>query len=134
MARLAVSHARAAQLRRRLDVPTLRAAAWAALALRRTRRELARNGLDAARVSPPPSLPAHARRGVLAVIRRRPSTCLERALVLQRWEAAHGGPSDVVIGVPGPSGDFVAHAWLESMPDGLAAGYHELVRIPAPVD
>jgi transglutaminase superfamily protein len=118
----------------RLDVPTLRAAAWAVLALRRTRRDLARHGLDGARVSPPPSLPPHARRGVLAVIRRRPSTCLERALVLQRWEAAHGGASDVVIGVPAPRGDFVAHAWLESMPDGLAAGYHELVRIPAPVE
>jgi hypothetical protein len=39
-----------------------------------------------------------------------------------------------VIGVPAPRGDFVAHAWLDSMPDGLAAGYHELLRIPAPVD
>jgi hypothetical protein len=137
VARLAVSNARAAQWGRRLsrvDLPTLRAALWAMLALRRARRDLARHGLDGARVSPPPALPARARRGVLAVIRRRPSTCLERALVLQRWEAAHGGPSDVVIGVPAPTGEFVAHAWLESMPDGLAAGYHELLRIPAPVD
>ena len=117
-----------------MDLPTLRAAAWAVVALRRTRRDLARQGLDGARVSPPPSLPPHARRGVLAVIRRRPSTCLERALVLQRWEAAHGGPSDVVIGVPGRSDDFVAHAWLEHMPDAQVAAYHELHRIPAPVD
>ena len=80
------------------------------------------------------ALPAGARRGVLAILRRRPSTCLERALVLQRWEAAHGAASDVVIGVPGPGDDFVAHAWLESMPDGQAAGYHEIHRIPAPAD
>jgi hypothetical protein len=53
---------------------------------------------------------------------------------MQRWEAAHWAASDVVIGVPGSSGDFVAHAWLESMPDGQAASYHEIHRIAAPVD
>jgi hypothetical protein len=118
----------------RVDLPTLRAAAWAVRALRSTRRDLRRHGLDGARVAPPPRLPAGARRGVFAVIRRKPNSCLERALVLQRWEAAHGAPSDVVIGIPGRGGDFVAHAWLESMPDGQAAGYHEIHRIPAPVD
>jgi Transglutaminase-like superfamily len=116
----------------RLDLASLRAAAWAVRALRRTRRDLARRGLEGARVSPPPALPAHARRGVLAVISRRPNTCLERALVLQRWEAAHGDAADVIIGVRGR--DFVAHAWLESMPDGPASRYQELHRIPAPVD
>jgi transglutaminase superfamily protein len=116
----------------RLDLPTLRAAVWTARSLRRAKRDLARRGLDGTHVPAPPRLPAGARRGVLAVISRKPNTCLERALVLQRWEAAHGAPSDVVIGVPSPGADFVAHAWLESMPDGLAAGYHELHRIPAP--
>ena len=118
----------------RLDLPTLRAALWTARSLRKTKRDLARRGLEGAHVSPPPPLPAHARRGVLAIIRRRPNTCLERALVLQRWEAAHGAVSDVVIGVPGRGRDFVAHAWLESMPDAQAAAYHEIHRIPAPVD
>jgi hypothetical protein len=117
-----------------LDVATVRAAVWTARALRRTKRELAGRGLEGARVAPPPPLPAHARRGVMAVIRRKPNTCLERALVLQRWEASHGAPSDVVIGVPGRGGDFVAHAWLEHMPDGQVAAYHEIHRIPAPVD
>ncbi len=119
----------------RIDLPTLRAAVWTARALRTTRRGLERNGLDGTRVAPPPRLPAEARRGVLAVIRRRPSTCLERALVLQRWEASHGAGADVVIGVPGPGGDsFVAHAWLETMPDGASPDYHEIHRIPAPVE
>jgi hypothetical protein len=107
---------------------------WATRALRLAKRDLSRHGLEGARVVAPPTLAAHARRGVLAVIRRRPSTCLERALVLQRWEAAHGAGADVVIGVPGRGGEFVAHAWLETMPDALAPGYHELLRIPAPVD
>jgi hypothetical protein len=118
----------------RLDVPTLRAALWAFWALRLTKRDLARRGLEGARVPAPPALPGSAGRGVMAILRRRPSTCLERALVLQRWEAAHGAASDVVIGVPGPGGDFVAHAWLDSMPDGQAAAYHEIHRIPAPAD
>ena len=117
-----------------LDLPTLRAAAWAWRALRRTKRELARHGLEGTQVIAPPPLPAHARRGVLAVIRRRPNTCLERALVLQRWEAAHGAGADVVIGVPGPGENFIAHAWLETMPDGRTDAFHELLRIPAPVD
>ena len=116
------------------DLATLRAALWTHGALRRTKRELARRGLEGTQVSPPPPLPAHARRGVMAVIRRKPNTCLERALVLQRWEASHGAASDVVIGVPGRSDDFVAHAWLEHMPDAQVAAYHELHRIPAPVD
>jgi Transglutaminase-like superfamily len=118
----------------RLDLATLRAALWTARALHRTKRELGQRGLEGTRVAPPPRLPGHARRGVMAVIRRRPSTCLERALVLQRWDAAHGAASDVVIGVPGRGDDFVAHAWLEHMPDGQAASYHEIHRIPAPVD
>jgi hypothetical protein len=111
---------------------SLRAAAWAVLALRRTRRALDAQGLKGARVSPPPRLPASARTGVLAVVRRRPSTCLERALVLQRWEADHGAPSDVVIGVIGPGDGFHAHAWLETTPDEQPSVFQELLRLPAP--
>jgi hypothetical protein len=129
-----VSHLTLVRRAARLDVATLRAALWAARALRRTRRSLAGRGLDGAHVTPPPALPAHARRGVMAVLRRRPNTCLERALVLQRWEAAHGAGADVVIGVPRVSDDFVAHAWLETMPDGPLDAFHEIHRIPAPVD
>jgi Transglutaminase-like superfamily len=110
----------------------LRAAAWALVALRRTRRDLAALGLDGARVAPSPSLPASARAGVLAVVRRRPSTCLERALVLQRWDADHGARGDVIIGVRGPRDGFRAHAWLETMPDGPPGAFQEILRLPAP--
>src|SRR5690348_16415291 len=85
-----------------------RAALWAHTALRRSKRQLAARGLEGTYVTPPPRLPASARTGVLAVVRRRPHTCLERALVLQRWEADHGAASDVIIGVVAPGADFVA--------------------------
>jgi hypothetical protein len=111
---------------------TLRAAGWAIIALRQAQRDLAAHGLEGARVAPPPRLPASARAGVLAVVRRRPSTCLERALVLQRWEADHGAGSDVIIGVRGPSDGFQAHAWLETMPDGPPGAFHEILRLPVP--
>jgi hypothetical protein len=117
---------------RLLHPPTLRAAAWALVALRRARRDLAAHGLEGTYVAPPPPLPASARAGVLAVVRRRPSTCLERALVLQRWEADHGAGADVVIGVKGPGDGFAAHAWLETMPDGPPGSFHEILRLPAP--
>jgi len=111
---------------------SLRAAAWALLSLRRARRDLAARGLEGTWVAGPPRLPASARAGVLAVVRRRPSTCLERALVLQRWEADHGAPSDVVIGVRGTSPNFEAHAWLDEMPDAGPHAFHEILRLPAP--
>jgi hypothetical protein len=119
--------------RRRIDLPTLRAAAWTVRALRQVRKSLARDGLDGTQVKPPPRLPASARRGVIAAMRRRETTCLERALVLQRWEAAHGAPSDVIIAVGKPTDEFGAHAWLESLPDGDVDAYAELMRLPAPV-
>jgi hypothetical protein len=127
-----LAHLRARRIARLLAPPNVRSAAWAVIALRRTRRRLAAHGLDGARVAPPPQLPESARAGVLAVVRRRPSTCLERALVLQRWDADHGSGSDVIIGVKGPRDGFRAHAWLESMPDGPPGAFEEILRLPAP--
>jgi hypothetical protein len=116
-----------------VDLPTLRAALWTLRALERTRRALSRDGFAAAPVAAPPPLPASARRGVMAVLRRRRSTCLERALVLQRWDAAHGAASDVIIGVePSRADGLLAHAWLESTPDRPTGGYREMMRLPAP--
>lgn len=117
-------------MRRAPDLPTLRAALWALLALRRTRRALKRDRVTDVRVLPPPALPTSAGRGVRAVIRRSDPTCLERALVLQAWNVAHGEPRDVVIGVNGTGEDFAAHAWLDGEPDGHGQ-YHELMRVPA---
>jgi hypothetical protein len=115
---------------RRIDTPTLRAAWWALRSLRRARRRLRSRGLNEFSLEPPPSLPAAAGRGVHAVLRRVPQTCLERALVLQQWHAAHGERREVVIAVGRPDGGFRAHAWLDGEP-GAASGLEELTRVPA---
>jgi hypothetical protein len=113
-----------------LDVPTLRAAWWTRSALRKVRADLRQHGLKYQAAPSPPALPEHAGRGVLAILRRQPSTCLERALVLQRWREAHGDPRDVIVAVRGPSVDFAAHAWLDGEPDGDVTQYAELLRLP----
>lgn len=67
-------------------------------------------------------------RGVRYVLRTRPATCLEGALVLQAWFAAQGIRRAVVIGVAGSTSDFSAHAWLEGDTPGE---FEELLRLPA---
>jgi hypothetical protein len=114
---------------RRVDLPTLRAAFWAERTLRQARRALRRGRLEDIRLPDPPALPPESERGVRAVLRRTPATCLERALVLQRWHAARGNPREVVIGVKGPTDEFAAHAWLDGEPDSQAGVFEELFRL-----
>ena len=114
---------------RTLDVATLRAAWWTINALRTTRRLLRTRPIGEIVVSRPPRLPAHASRGVNAVLKRTSSTCLERALVLQRWLAEQGTHKDVVVGVTGRE-DFRAHAWVEG--ESVEAEFQELTRLGPP--
>jgi hypothetical protein len=111
-------------------VVDLRAALWAADALRAVRRGLAAGEARRVAIRRAPGLPADAVRGVEAVLRRRRSTCLEAALVRQRWLEAQGVPCDVVIGVTSPSSGFRAHAWLEEPGRPVAmAGHVEIARL-----
>jgi hypothetical protein len=66
---------------------------------------------------------------VEALLRRHPNTCLEGALVRQRWLAAQGDPRTIVIGVTAPSKGFVAHAWLAGDEDPSVGWYRELTRL-----
>lgn len=113
---------------RRIDLPTLRAAAWAARTLAAARRELRQGRVHDIELGPPPRLPSHAVRGVRALLRRRSHTCLEEALVLQRWEVAHGTYRDIVIGVTAPDEHFGAHAWLDG-DQAEAQVFTELTRL-----
>jgi hypothetical protein len=112
----------------------LRAALWTQRALREARRLLAGGHVQQIQLRRPPALPASAIRGVEAILRRRRHTCLEGALVRQRWLAAHGVMYDVVIGVTAPSEGFSAHAWLEAGERAPATRKHVEIARLAPVD
>jgi hypothetical protein len=116
-------------LRRVPDLASLRAAWWARTALHAARRALARGDVRDIELPAPPALPASAVRGVDGLLRRREHTCLERALVRQRWLAAHGEPRAIAIGVTAPSRGFAAHAWLVGEDDPQAPAFRELTRL-----
>jgi hypothetical protein len=108
----------------------LRAALWTHRALRQAHRRLAQGETRQIRLSRPPALPASAIRGVEAILRRRKHTCLEGALVRQRWLAAHGVMCDVVVGVTAPAAGFSAHAWLDRADSRAVTQRHvEITRL-----
>jgi hypothetical protein len=113
-------------------LPSARTIWWTGRAARRVRRDLAAGGIDDLVVLPPPALPRGCRRWVAAVLRARGDSCLVRSAVLQTWDAAHGHPRDLVIGVTAPGEGFAAHAWLEGEPASASAGYMEVSRRPPP--
>jgi hypothetical protein len=117
-------------LRQAVDPANLRAALWALRAHHRVRNTLSAVDLEGIEIPAPPRLPDRARRGVEAALRRRGATCLMEAAVLQRWDAAHGRPRDIIIGVTSPSEGFRAHAWLDGDPDGHLKEFQELLRVP----
>lgn len=110
-------------------IAMLRAAWWAKRSLRVARAQLGEGEVRAIVLPEPPVLPAAAMRAVDVLLCRRNSTCLERALVRQRWLAAHGRAVPIAIGVTAPSRGFAAHAWLVGEDDPVPAGYHELMRL-----
>ena len=117
-------------LRRPPSLHELRAALWAFRAVQRARRQLRASGYEGLALPRTPAVPESASRGVHAVLRRLPSTCLERAFVLQQWRAGHGDPRDVVVGVCGSRAEFRAHAWLDDeQPVFEIDDYQELVRL-----
>lgn len=111
------------------EIASLRAAWWAHRALCAARAGLSRGELRTVRIPGPPPLPSSAVRGVEALLRRRSHSCLEGALVRQRWLAAQGEHRDIAIGVMPPSQGFAAHAWLEGDSDPIAERFHELTRV-----
>lgn len=103
------------------------AARWTAGALRHVRRALPETGLSTLAPAPP-NIRHDAILGVRVMLRVRRATCLERALILQRWFAAHGVRRVLLVGVRTEHG-FSAHAWLEGE---RAPGFLEITRIEPP--
>jgi hypothetical protein len=115
---------------KRPGVQDARAAVWAWRALRSVRGQLRDGGMRDVHVPAPPRVRPRAVRAVRVVLAREEPSCLERALVLQRWLLAQGIARDVVVGTNGSApGTFTAHAWLdgESMPDERR--YIEMTRL-----
>jgi len=108
----------------------LRAAGWALSAHSRLRKRLDDEGAEAS-VPPPPPLPPEAVRAVRATLRARRASCLEGAVVLQAWHAAHGRPLDLVIGVTATGDGFHAHTWLEGEDPRPGDEFTEILRRPA---
>jgi hypothetical protein len=97
--------------------------------LREARRALARGELEGIALPAPPPLPPEAGRGVEALLRRRRHTCLEAALVRQRWLAAQGDPREIAIGTTAPSEGFTAHAWVVDFDDPANGSFREITRL-----
>lgn len=112
------------------ELATLRAALWTLRAARRARRAISRDGVAPIALPRVPSVPASSRRGVAAILRRSSYSCLVRANVLQAWDAAHGRPRDLIIGVAAPGPEFRAHAWLAGDPSCHEQQFQELLRRP----
>lgn len=107
----------------------LRAASWTARSALSARGQLRRGVRPDAIVLPRlPRLPQTATRTVRAVTRLLDNSCLERAIVLQKWYAAHGDKKVVWIGVTAPARGFRAHAWLEGE-DSSSQVFTQLLKV-----
>lgn len=110
---------------------TARVARWTWSGSRRLRRSLDIEGADAiAGVAPSPMAGQGQRATVCEVLLLARASCLVRAALRQPWDADHGRPRPLVIGVAGrPHVDFAGHAWLEGEDHGR---FVELHRRPPP--
>jgi hypothetical protein len=116
--------------RRPPGIADARAGWWAWRALRVARARLQDGEMREIELPAPPRVPARATRAVGLVLYRESPSCLERALVLQRWLDAQGLPRDVVVGTEGnPRTGFAAHAWLEGEPQPAGRRYVEIARL-----
>lgn len=105
---------------------------WAVRCLGRLRGELVGDDVRQIRVAPPPRSTAGGTRSVIArVLARAGATCLQRSLILQAWDRAHGMHRDVVVGVTAPGPQFRAHAWIDGEEDHAAQEFTEILRVEA---
>lgn len=110
----------------------LRAAIWALSTLRLVRGELSA-GVARPVIAAPPSLVPEAGAGVQVLLRMAKATCLESAIVRQRWLASYGNYHDIVIGIPRSGFSRTpAHAWLDGIDSVQSSSYVELKRLAPP--
>lgn len=112
--------------------PSGRLVRWTVFSTRRLTRDLSEDAGFAAvgRLTPPPASRGADRVIVSGTLRCLRATCLVRAAILQRWDAEHGHPRALHIGVRRVDGRVEAHAWLDG--DPVDEGFSELHLHPAP--
>lgn len=115
-----------------MDARSLRSAVWALRSLNRSRRQLRTGGVAAVDLTSPASVRALDRRVLLAVLRVHRASCLERSVVLQRFDSSAGRRRVLIVAVTKPGADFRAHAWLEGERQ-LDPALREIARFAAPV-
>jgi hypothetical protein len=117
-------------MRRRPDSADVRAAWWTWRALRAARPQLRDGAIRDVRLAAPPPIAGSAVRALRLVFALQRPSCLERALVLQRWLVGQGIARDVIVGTEGgASRRFTAHAWLEGEPQPPGRRYVEILRL-----
>ena len=109
----------------------VRAASWTIRSANSARKQL-RRGIppDAIELPRVPVLRPEAGIIIRRITRLFGNTCLERAVVLQRWYVAHGQPKPIYVGVTAPLTGFKAHAWLEGEKSGQDS-FTELLKFEA---
>ncbi len=112
-------------------VASVRVGAWAWRQDRRLRTSLHADGIEAIdAIAPSPAVSSRHRTTVAGVVKVTGATCLVRSALLQRWDADHGMPRPLVLGVSRDAETGVAaHAWLDGE---RHAGFEELLRRPPP--
>ena len=114
-----------------IDLRTARGALWTLQSRVAVRKQLRLSGVRDVQLPRPPSARPKDRRVTVLLLRSVTATCLERSLVLQRFDASAGVPRALIIGVTAPQRGFRAHAWLEG--EHADAELKEIVRHETPV-
>lgn len=105
---------------------------WALRCLAKLRADLVGEDVRRVRVAAPPAVAAGGTRAVIArVLARTGATCLQRSLILQAWDRAHGTHRAVVVGVTAPGPQFRAHAWIDGDEVHEQQEFAEILRVEA---
>ncbi len=103
---------------------------WSVRMVGRVRKQLPQRPFSEVVLSTPPALDVRSRSAMNAGLRLRRASCLERALLRQRFDAANGVQRTLIIAVTSPADGFRAHSWLEGDRQ-QDTSMREIVRHPA---
>lgn len=104
---------------------------WSLRTVGRIRQQLPQRPFGDVVLTIPPASDVRSRSAMNAGLRLRRASCLEQALLRQRFDAANGVQRTLIIAVTSPANGFRAHSWLEGERQHDPS-MREIVRLPAP--